>query len=51
MAASDINWAEVRKALADVDFKGWVAAEMESGDVEYLKRVSQEMDDLLVGVG
>ena len=51
MAASDIHWAEVRKALADFDFKGWVAAEMESGDVEYLKRVSQEMDDLLVGVG
>ncbi len=48
MAASDIDWAEVRKALAAVDFKGWVAAEMESGDVDYLKRVSQEMDDLLV---
>jgi len=48
MADSDIDWADVRKALVDVDFKGWVAAEMESGDVDYLKRVSQEMDKLLV---
>ena len=49
LAASDIDWAEVRTALAEIDFKGWVAAEMESGDVNYLKRVSQEMDELLVG--
>jgi L-ribulose-5-phosphate 3-epimerase len=48
MAESDIDWASVRKALAEVDFRGWVAAEMQAGDLEYLKRVSKEMDDLLV---
>ncbi len=48
MAASDIDWASVRKALAEVDFKGWVAAEMADGDLDYLKQVSKEMDDLLV---
>ena len=35
-------------SLAEVDFRGWVAAEMSAGDLEYLKRVSKEMDDLLV---
>ena len=49
MSDSDIVWADVRQALQAIDFRGWVAAEMESGDLEYLKRVSKEMDELLVG--
>jgi L-ribulose-5-phosphate 3-epimerase len=48
MAASDIDWKSVREALAEVDFKGWVAAEMGAGNLDYLKQVSKEMDELLV---
>ncbi len=48
MAASDIDWADVRAALAEIEFKGWVAAEMAAGNAEYLKQVSQEMDELLL---
>lgn len=48
MAQSDMDWAEIRKALDEIKFTGWVAAEMASGDVEYLKQVSKEMDDLLI---
>jgi L-ribulose-5-phosphate 3-epimerase len=48
MAASDIHWKGVREALAEIDFKGWVAAEMSAGNLDYLKQVSKEMDELLV---
>ncbi len=48
MAQSDIDWASVRQALADVNFRGWVAAEMQAGDAGYLRQVSREMDELLV---
>lgn len=48
MAQSDIDWKGVREALAEIDFKGWVAAEMGAGNLDYLKQVSKEMDELLV---
>lgn len=48
MASSDIDWADVRQALEDINFRGWIAAEMESGNVDYLKQVGKEMDDLLI---
>ncbi len=48
MADSDIPWADVRAALKDVGFTGWLAAEMSSGDLEYLKQTSKDMDELLV---
>jgi len=38
----------VRQALEDINFRGWIAAEMESGNVDYLKQVGKEMDDLLI---
>lgn len=44
---SDIDWASVRKALEDIDFRGWVAAEVQGGDFEALKEISRELDETL----
>jgi L-ribulose-5-phosphate 3-epimerase len=40
----DIDYADVRKALLEINFHGWLAAEVSSGDLDYLKGVSAEMD-------
>ena len=41
----DIDYADVRKALHEINFHGWLAAEVAGGDLEYLKGVSKQMDD------
>lgn len=41
----DIDYADVRKALREINFHGWLAAEVAGGDLEYLKGVSKQMDD------
>jgi L-ribulose-5-phosphate 3-epimerase len=43
----DINWPSVEKALRDVGFTGWLAAEVSGGDLERLKEVSAHMDESL----
>lgn len=40
----DLDWADVRKALAEIKFSGWAAAEVGGGDLERLKEVSANMD-------
>lgn len=40
----DIDYADVRKALLEINFHGWLAAEVAGGDLEYLKGVSSQMD-------
>lgn len=40
----DLDWADVRKALAEIRFSGWAAAEVGGGDLERLKEVSDNMD-------
>ena len=40
----DIDDADVRKALIEINFHGWLAAEVAGGDLEYLKGVSAQMD-------
>lgn len=40
----DIDYADVRKALREINFHGWVAAEVAGGDVEYLTGVAKQMD-------
>lgn len=40
----DLDWADVRKALAEIQFSGWAAAEVGGGDLERLKEVSANMD-------
>lgn len=48
ISESDIDWASVRQALVDIDFRGWVAAEVQGGDLEALKVISRELDETLV---
>lgn len=43
----DIDWADVRQALDDIHFEGWVAAEVGGGDVERLTKVAQQIDRAL----
>jgi len=45
----DINWAEVRKALREVGYNGWITAELPDGDENYLREVSRRMS--LIGEG
>lgn len=40
----DLDWADVRKALVEIEFTGWAAAEVGGGDLNRLKEVSQNMD-------
>jgi hexulose-6-phosphate isomerase len=40
----DLDWGDVRKALHDINYYGWAAAEVGGGDLERLKEVSGNMD-------
>jgi hexulose-6-phosphate isomerase len=40
----DIDYADVRKALAEINYHGWLAAEVAGGDLAYLTGVAKEMD-------
>ena len=44
-----INWLDVRKALSDVNYAGWVTAEVRSGDDAYIQGVSERMDKFFAG--
>jgi len=46
----DIDWAEIRKALAEIDYSGAATTELESGDEAYLRDVSKRVDRLVLGV-
>lgn len=43
--AGDIDYADVRKALLEINFHGWCAAEVGGGDLDYLRGVSKAMDE------
>lgn len=43
----DLPWADVRKALDEIKFYGWVAAEVGGGDIPYLTNVSKQIDSAL----
>lgn len=43
----DIDWPAVEKALVDIGFTGWLAAEVRGGDLEYLKGVSERLEKSL----
>jgi L-ribulose-5-phosphate 3-epimerase len=45
----DLNWQEVRKALGEVGYKGWVTCEIEAGDAAYLKDVVARVDRFIAG--
>ena len=43
----DIDFADVRKALIEIDFHGWCAAEVKGGGAERLQTVSRQIDESL----
>lgn len=45
----DIDWIEVRKALADIGYDNYMTTEIEGGDAAYLKDVSSRLDRFLAG--
>jgi L-ribulose-5-phosphate 3-epimerase len=45
----DVDWPEVRKALGEVGYEGWVTAEINGGDAAYLKDVVARVDRFLAG--
>jgi hexulose-6-phosphate isomerase len=40
----DIDWADVRKALVEINYYGWAAAEVGGGNLERLQEISANMD-------
>ncbi len=40
----DIDFQDVRKALLEINYHGWVAAEVKGGDRAELKKISAQMD-------
>ncbi len=44
-----IDWPEVRRALKEVGYKGFVTAELGGGDRDYLRNVSEQMDKIIAG--
>jgi hexulose-6-phosphate isomerase len=45
----DIDWLEVRRALADIGYTGYVTTEVAGGDAAYLKDLSGRVDRFLAG--
>jgi hexulose-6-phosphate isomerase len=46
ISQGDIDWADVRKALIEINFYGWCAAEVGGGNLDVLKEISGEMDQV-----
>jgi len=46
-----IDWTAVRQALEEVNYTGWVSAEVKSGDEAYVTEVSRRMDRFFAGQG
>jgi len=44
-----IDWPEVRKALADVRYNGWITAEVRGGDEKTLRSISRALDKIIAG--
>ncbi len=44
----DIDWEDIRKALTEIDYRGWCAAEVGGGDVDRLREIGGNMDRVLV---
>ena len=44
----DVNWPEVRRALKEIGFNGWMTAELKRGDEAYLTDVADRIDRLLI---
>jgi hexulose-6-phosphate isomerase len=49
LGEGDVDWIEVRKALAEVGYDGYVTTEIAGGDAAYLKDVGARLDRFLAG--
>lgn len=49
LGEGEINWPEVRKALAEIGYSGYITAEIEGGDAAYLKDVVVRLDRIAAG--
>jgi hexulose-6-phosphate isomerase len=47
LGEGDIDWPAIRRALADIDYRGFVTTELAAGDAAYLKDVAARVDRLL----
>jgi hexulose-6-phosphate isomerase len=45
----DVNWPQVRKALDEIGYEGYMTAELEGGDEAYLKDVARRIDRIIKG--
>lgn len=45
----DIDWPEVRRALSDINYNGYITTEIQGGDLTYLTDVSARLDKFLAG--
>jgi len=44
IGAGDIDWADIRRALAEIRYTGWAAAEVGGGGSQRLREICQNMD-------
>lgn len=44
-----VDWPEVCKALGEINFHGWVTAEVGGGDRNRLKKIKEQMDQVFSG--
>ena len=49
LGEGDVDWAETRKALAEIGYTGYVTTEIAGGDAAYLKDVGARLDRFLAG--
>jgi hexulose-6-phosphate isomerase len=49
LGEGDVDWVEVRKALGEVGYEGWITTEIAGGDAAYLKDVVARFDRFLAG--
>ncbi len=45
----DVNWLEVRKALDEVGYSGYLTAELHGGDEKHLRDVASRIDKIIAG--
>lgn len=43
----DIDWADIRKALREINFYGWCAAEVGGGGKDRLQQIAEQIDQVL----
>jgi L-ribulose-5-phosphate 3-epimerase len=49
LGEGDVDWQEVRKALDEVAYQGWITTEINGGDAAYLKDVVGRLDKFFAG--